>query len=250
MNNFSDARRLRAEGGGLVRIKSSGTTTVTNASVEVDVSSSIEGHTLAIGSDATLSGNGLIDANYSQQAGGKLIVNVGGPTADSQFDQITIDGDAALGGTLEVHLTNDFVPVFGQTFEILQINGTRSGAFDNGLLPFLTGGLHWDVVYNPHSVVLEVVNFYGDYSGNGVFDAADYVVWSKFRNATGINQPADGDRNLTVNDLDYDYWRQRFGQTSGSGASDLAGVPEPAVGAMLAIAAVVASLSWRHLAIV
>ena len=35
----------------------------------------------------------------------------------------------------------------------------------------------------------------------------------------GINQPADGDRNLVVNDLDYDYWRSRFGQTSGSSSS-------------------------------
>jgi len=66
-------------------------------------------------------------------------------------------------------------------------------------------------------------------------DAADYVVWSKFRNATGINQPADGDRNLVVNDLDYDYWRSRFGQTSGSGASAFVGVPEPATSALLVI---------------
>ena len=227
-NKSNSTRRLRAESGGAVRIKSAGITTVTNTSVETNLTGTIMGDTLAIGSGATLSGNGLIDANYTQLSGGTMRFNVGGLTADTQFDQIVIDGNATLGGTLNVILTNNFVPVFGQTFEILQVNGTITGTFDIGQYSFLTGGLQWDVIYNPHSVVLQVVNFYGDYSGNGVIDAADYVVWRKFRNATGINQPADGDRNLVVDDSDYNYWRSRFGQTSGSSSSPENGsVPEP-----------------------
>jgi hypothetical protein len=129
-----------------------------------------------------------------------------------------------------VAFTNNFIPVFGQSFEILQISGTRTGEFDLDL-PSLTGGLQWNVVYNPNSIVLQVVNFYGDYSGNGVVDAADYIVWRNTVNATGNNQPADGDRNLVVNQLDYDFWRSKFGGSSGSAAgvtdSTPGSVPEP-----------------------
>jgi hypothetical protein len=226
-------RRLRAENGGTVRINSAGTTTVMNSPVELNPTGTIMGDTLQLGSGATLSGNGLIDANYSQAAGGTMRINIGGLTPDTQFDQLRIDGNASLGGTLQVALTNNLVPVFGQSFEILQITGTRTGEFDIAQLPSLTGGLQWNLVYNPQSVVLEVENFYGDYSGNGVIDAADYVVWRNTLNATGINQPADGDQNRVVNQLDYDFWRARFGQTSGSGAGDLdsaqAAVPEPSL---------------------
>jgi hypothetical protein len=113
----------------------------------------------------------------------------------------------------------------------LQISGARTGEFELEKLPTLTGGLQWDVVYHPNSVVFQVVNFYGDYSGNGVVDAADYVVWRNSVNEMGINHPADGDRNRVVNQLDYDLWRSKFGQTAGSAAGVIdsvrGNVPEP-----------------------
>jgi Planctomycete extracellular len=52
----------------------------------------------------------------------------------------------------------------------------------------------------------------GDYNGNSVVDAADYVVWRKSAGLTGT-QPADGNGDLVVNDLDYGIWRQHFGET-------------------------------------
>ncbi|MEX0642657.1 MAG: dockerin type I repeat-containing protein [Pirellulales bacterium] len=50
----------------------------------------------------------------------------------------------------------------------------------------------------------------GDYSHNGVFDAADYVLWRKGDRA------ADGNGNLIVDAGDYEIWRSAFG-TSGVG---------------------------------
>jgi hypothetical protein len=61
----------------------------------------------------------------------------------------------------------------------------------------------------------------GDYNGNGVVDAADYVLW---RNGGPLqNDPTPG-----VSPGDYTYWRSRFGATSGSGATVGSAVPEPA----------------------
>jgi hypothetical protein len=63
----------------------------------------------------------------------------------------------------------------------------------------------------------------GDYNGNGIVDAADYVLWRK-------GGPLQNDATPGVQPGDYDVWRAHFGQPAGSGAgaSANAAVPEPA----------------------
>jgi glucosylceramidase len=66
----------------------------------------------------------------------------------------------------------------------------------------------------------------GDYNGNGVVDAADYVVWRKgFAN--------------TFTQSDYDVWRAHFGETldSGSAAIGILAVPEPVASVLLTFSA-------------
>ncbi len=65
-------------------------------------------------------------------------------------------------------------------------------------------------------MVSTMASLAGDYNGDGVVDAADYVLWRKDPNAHG---GAGG----------YDTWRANFGATAGSGASlsSNAAVPEP-----------------------
>jgi hypothetical protein len=69
----------------------------------------------------------------------------------------------------------------------------------------------------------------GDYNGNSVVDAADYVVW---RETLGQNVSqgtgADGDRSSVIDEGDYNFWRMRFGSVvSGSSLGSGAAVPEP-----------------------
>lgn len=84
----------------------------------------------------------------------------------------------------------------------------------------------------------------GDYNGNGVADAADYVVWRILRGQSGDGLAADGTGpsgvpDGSVDDLDYEYWKVHFGDTAGAGgASTSAGplspaVPEPSTLALL-----------------
>jgi hypothetical protein len=80
----------------------------------------------------------------------------------------------------------------------------------------------------PVQLVLEIsaaAGLAGDYNGNNVVDAADYVLWRKGLGTTFIQD-------------DYTIWRAHFGQTAGSGAGAAIGsagaaslqasVPEPA----------------------
>ena len=58
-----------------------------------------------------------------------------------------------------------------------------------------------------------------DYSGNGIVDAADFVIW---RDLLGSSSSlADGDGNGMVGMEDYYLWRAQFGRVVG------ATVPEP-----------------------
>jgi hypothetical protein len=89
----------------------------------------------------------------------------------------------------------------------------------------------------------------GDYNGDDVVDAADYVIWRK-----NLGQPvamngdgADGNRNGTVDPDDYNVWRMNFGlviEEPASGAGQTAAVPEPAVSCLLLLAALFALGHW------
>jgi hypothetical protein len=80
----------------------------------------------------------------------------------------------------------------------------------------------------------------GNYNGDGVIDAADYIVWrhSLGQLTAGRYIGGDGNGNSFVDLNDYDVWRAHFGQAadSGSGANANAAVPEPATLVMLMFA--------------
>jgi Lamin Tail Domain/Calcineurin-like phosphoesterase len=83
----------------------------------------------------------------------------------------------------------------------------------------------------------------GDYNGNGIVDAADYVVWRK-ATATG-DLAADGNGDNFISGRDYDFWKARFGNTHLDSDSGLATVPEPAGGLLLLFAAGIIAVGRR-----
>jgi hypothetical protein len=89
----------------------------------------------------------------------------------------------------------------------------------------------------------------GDYNGNGVVDAADYVLWRKTLNQSvdPDGSGADGDGDGTVNAGDYTFWRERFGaDVDGAGASVSGAIPEPALAAIAFAACVAACVACRR----
>ena len=76
----------------------------------------------------------------------------------------------------------------------------------------------------------------GDYSGNGVVDAADYVLW-RHTMQTSAALPRDTSPE-SVSAADYELWRANFGQTGAAGSGlEAASVPEPTSGVMVVIVA-------------
>lgn len=75
---------------------------------------------------------------------------------------------------------------------------------------------------------LQTAPLAGDYNRSGTVDAADYVLWRKTLDATGVTpfSGADGDGNSAIEQADNTVWRSNFGlilPNSGSGTSNMAG---------------------------
>ncbi len=100
------------------------------------------------------------DSINAIQAGEKLfeVVRLGGRTAGTEYDYVSIATTAALAGNLDVSLIGGFIPVLGDKFDILTSTGALQGKFDKVKLPPLPNPNHtWKVNYLPNKGQLEVV---------------------------------------------------------------------------------------------
>lgn len=77
----------------------------------------------------------------------------------------------------------------------------------------------------------------GDYNGNNIVDAADYVVWRENLGGDALAFAAgsrDTQNGGLVNAADYDFWKSHFGNSGTGGLSASIPAPEPsAIGLML-----------------
>jgi len=73
-----------------------------------------------------------INENYSQASGGTLLIEIAG-TAGGEFDVLQINGDANLGGTIEVALLGNPGLSINDTFDVVFANEIF-GAFDHSII--------------------------------------------------------------------------------------------------------------------
>jgi hypothetical protein len=88
----------------------------------------------------------------------------------------------------------------------------------------------------------------GDFNGNNVVDAADYVLWRDSFGTFNIlaNDPYFG---TEIDQDQYDVWRSHFGNTSpgsGTGSSQSGSVPEPTAALLAIVASALAFAGGRR----
>ena len=101
-----------------------------------------------------------ISGNYQQTAAGVLDIELGGYSAGTEFDLVTVTaggagGVATLGGTLNVTLTNGFAPTNGSMFTFLTA-ASRVGAFATFNYPSNDIGMQLNTT--PTTAVIKVTN--------------------------------------------------------------------------------------------
>lgn len=117
----------------------------------------------------------------------------------------------------------DGITIYHSTHGIMDGRGFFSIPTDGvHSLDFKAGGVRVNSPTNFAGQVgsVNLAQLMGDYNGNGVVDAADYVVWRK---NLGSGTSLLNDDTPGVGQDDYTRWRTHFGQIAGSGLA--AGVP-------------------------
>lgn len=159
--------------------------------------------------------------SFSQTDLGTLRVDITG-LLDGEFDVLAVEEEATIDGALEVLLDEMFVPSLGDSFTILTTDtGNVSGMFDMVELPTF-GGLTFDVVYNPQSIELQVVENTtdaGDFDMDGDIDGADFLVWQ---------------RGAMPSSSDLADWQEGYGAGDSLGAVT-SSVPEPTAMGLLTL---------------
>lgn len=117
-------------------------------------------------------GNGTGTLNVTgayNQPLGILNIEIGGPTAGTEYDQLLVGGASTLGGTLNVSLVNGYNPSNG-SFVILQ-GGTVSGAFVVENLP-----AGFSISYEADRVMVSIgSSCAADLNGDGGLDFFDVL---------------------------------------------------------------------------
>ncbi len=125
---------------------------------------------LELGNAATVRADA---ADFIQSNAGTIEINLAG-TGINQFDRFVLSGGAQLAGELFVSLLGGFTPSLGDSFSFLTASGGVNGTFDLETLPSLGNGLTLDVVYNPTSVMLQVIQSLSpDFDMDGNVDGTD-----------------------------------------------------------------------------
>jgi hypothetical protein len=191
--------------------------------------------------------------NATVQINGDLYMsfdpNVGIENADPSTLKAVITGNAhttiEVGDLAHIQYGNlavefdGYSPVGGESYTLLTAKSITGENFRATSLPMLPEGLSWSLDIDsdsvmPDSVILSVMGSLpglpGDYNGNGVVDAADYVVWRK-KNGT---------------QEEYNTWRANFGRTSGAASLSDVTAPEPASFVLMMLGAAVFMHRRRH----
>ena len=87
-----------------------------------------------------------------------LAVEIEGPTVGTDYDQLAVDGDVALGGTLGVTVDPGYDPTIGESFDVLTWTGSRTGTFTSTQGLTLPNNKRLDPVFAGDRLTLVVVS--------------------------------------------------------------------------------------------
>ncbi len=95
-----------------------------------------------------------VEGDYTQNADGTLMIELGGTAPGTEHDQLIVTGNASLNGTLDIVLVNGFVPTPGDTFEIMTFTSV-TGHFARVACPNLGGGLSANLAVGINNVMVK-----------------------------------------------------------------------------------------------
>ena len=150
-----------------------------------------------------------IDGDFEQTAAATLVISIAGnagPSVAGGHDSILISQSAAIDGTLQIELLDNFTPSAGDSFQLLAAS-SLSGTFANATADsngagkvLFDGNKKFDILYDSvnHTVTLDnyTVLTAGDIDANGSVDALDLAEFLKHFGKSSDSTFTTGDFNF------------------------------------------------------
>lgn len=156
-------------------------------------------------------GGFCLTGDYDQQATGILNIELDGLTPIAGHDQLIVNGNVSLSGSIRVVPIGTFQPQPGDEFVVIQAaNGSVTGTFDDVIGP---AGVN--LVYAADSVTVIITSVPGDADTDGDLDLDDYAGLFACVSGPGASAnpgcgPFDFDADGDVDNLDYRAFQLRF----------------------------------------
>lgn len=189
--------------------------------------------------DSTIVGNLTL-------GGGTLEMTIG-----DHFETFNIAGLADLSGDLLINFEQNYIPVPGDSFELIDANAPIAGAgFNEPIFIPATPGVFWDVDYStPGSVFLNAlgvappnIGIGSDFDNNDIVDGADLAILrANFGLTPATQADGDADGDGIVDGSDFLKWQRQVG----TNPVFVSPVPEPSTVALALLTALAAPL-WRR----
>lgn len=142
-------------------------------------------------------GSIVINGNYIQTGNGALDIEIGGPNPGTQFDQLTVNGDASLGGMLNIIQYGNYLPVEGSNYEVLDYY-SGAGNFASINFQFPSSPLVFTTTLTPMYLVATASKPSTSLPVAAVSNPANRAVVTSLSSATGTASGGSGVNAVTV----------------------------------------------------
>ncbi len=180
-------------------------------------------------------------------------LGIGGPGGVQSFGTgevfvtpaVTIPGDNSWHSVSFGATAADFVSAGGTDIHAALADVEEFRVLHNGAVDIRGAIIDADIYVDNIRVISEPSSLAGDYNGNDVVDAADYVVWrDNLGEADESALSGNGDGSGGIDQADYLLWKNNFGSTL-PGSGDSAAVPEPAALSLVVLITVATLVGCR-----
>lgn len=167
-------------------------------------------------------GNVSLGADFVQFFSGTTHLDIGGHTPGVDHDRLAVSGTATLDGAFAVTLLGGFVPVAGDTFDVIDF-ASASGA-PAFVLPTLSSGLVWDTsqFVSAGKLAVTTSSLNCDFDGNTICDLVDLnsllsegPVAPGVTVTAGVNDQFDLNADSVIDNADVDIWLADAGAANG-----------------------------------
>jgi T5SS/PEP-CTERM-associated repeat protein len=100
----------------------------------------------------------LIAGGYAETSLASVVFQISGLLAGTEYDQLDVGGDVALGGSLFVSFEELFAPSAGDTFDLVLFGGTAQGAWSDVAISGVAPGFEYEIATVGNAVRLTALN--------------------------------------------------------------------------------------------